>query len=87
MYRKEMPRRGGGRERETDRPPYNERMASDLNTSAGLAKYMVKDSLEMSWKLSSPSITCNLIHKNMPERNYWKQHQQLLKILLKKPSF
>jgi len=44
-------------------------MASDLNTSAGLAKYMVKDSLEMSWKLSSPSITCNLIHKNMPERN------------------
>jgi hypothetical protein len=23
----------------------------------------------------------------MPERNYWKQHQQLLKILLKKPSF
>jgi hypothetical protein len=47
-----MPSREGGR----DRPPYNE-TASDLSTRAGLAKYMAKDNFEISWKLSSPSIT------------------------------
>jgi hypothetical protein len=69
MRGQKMPSREGGR----DRPPYNETMASDLSTRAGLAKYMAKDNFEISWKLSSPSITCNLIHQIMAERNYSQQ--------------
>lgn len=41
-------------------PAYNERIASDLNTRTGLANFMVNESFEIPWNVSSARITCNL---------------------------